>query len=85
MVISRRLFTNGLSLYNNDEAHFYLGETGEAGDPRCGWKSLIPLHLILGCVQSVCFSNSPTENLAHWRSAKTRDLSLKIRKHILGG
>ena len=50
MIISRRPSTNDLSLYNNNEAYFYLDETGEAGDPRCGWKSLIPLPLILGCV-----------------------------------
>ena len=55
MIISRRLFTNDLSLYNNNEAYVYLDKTGEAGDPRCGWKSLIPLPLILGCVQSVLF------------------------------
>ena len=37
MIISRRLFTNDLSLYNNNEAYFYLDETGEAGDPRYGY------------------------------------------------
>ena len=50
MIISRRPSTNDLSLYNNNEAYFYLDETGEAGNLRCGWKSFIPLPLILGCV-----------------------------------
>ena len=55
MIISRKLFTNDLSLYDNNEASVYLDEMGKAGDLRYGWKSLIALPLILGCVQSVLF------------------------------